>query len=84
MCCVDDKKAMTACECGRDHTDGLRFSGIGGTSGRAIIALLGWYGLGGPEAAEERLARFRSANCAAAPAEQHRHTSPRPPGGNEL
>jgi predicted acylesterase/phospholipase RssA len=49
----------------------LNLSGISGTSGGAISALLAWYGFvtGGPDAAKTRLERFWDANCARAPGE---------------
>ncbi|MDY0964827.1 patatin-like phospholipase family protein [Massilia sp. CFBP9026] len=52
--------------------DVLRLTGISGTSGGAISALLAWYGylLGGPEAAKAGLERFWDANCAIAPGER--------------
>lgn len=55
-----------------DSGDVLNLSGISGTSGGAISALLAWYGflLGGPESARERLERFWAANCATAPGER--------------
>jgi predicted acylesterase/phospholipase RssA len=50
----------------------LNLSGISGTSGGAISALLAWYGFltGGPEAAESRLKGFWDENCARAPGER--------------
>lgn len=55
-----------------DTTDILNLSGISGTSGGAISALLAWYGflLGGPELAKDRLEHFWNANCATAPGER--------------
>ena len=52
--------------------DVLRLTGISGTSGGAISALLAWYGylVGGPEAAKAGLERFWDANCANAPGER--------------
>ncbi|WP_222706904.1 patatin-like phospholipase family protein [Massilia arenae] len=52
--------------------DVLRLTGISGTSGGAISALLAWYGflLGGPQAAKAGLERFWDANCAIAPGER--------------
>lgn len=52
--------------------DVLRLTGISGTSGGAISALLAWYGYlaGGPDAARAGLERFWSANCAQAPGER--------------
>jgi predicted acylesterase/phospholipase RssA len=49
----------------------LNLSGISGTSGGAISALLAWYGFltGGPDAAKSRLERFWDANCAREPGE---------------
>jgi predicted acylesterase/phospholipase RssA len=49
----------------------LNLSGISGTSGGAISALLAWYGFltGGPEAAKSRLKGFWEANCAREPGE---------------
>lgn len=50
----------------------LRLTGISGTSGGAISALLAWYGFltGGPEAAQARLEHFWQANCATMPGER--------------
>jgi predicted acylesterase/phospholipase RssA len=50
----------------------LNLSGISGTSGGAISALLAWYGFltGGPDAAESRLKGFWDENCARAPGER--------------
>ena len=50
----------------------LQLTGISGTSGGAISALLAWYGflLGGPEAAKAGLERFWDANCARTPGER--------------
>lgn len=50
----------------------LVLSGISGTSGGAISALLAWYGflLGDPDAAREKLERFWHANCATTPGER--------------
>ena len=58
-----------AAESGEDI---LRLTGISGTSGGAISALLAWYGflIGGPEAAKAGLERFWDANCARAPGER--------------
>ncbi|WP_306397588.1 hypothetical protein [Telluria beijingensis] len=52
--------------------DVLQLTGISGTSGGAISALLAWYGylLGGAEAARTRLERFWVANCATRPGER--------------
>ncbi|AWL03134.1 patatin-like phospholipase family protein [Massilia oculi] len=52
--------------------DVLRLTGISGTSGGAISALLAWYGYlaGGPDAARAGLERFWDANCARAPGER--------------
>ncbi len=52
--------------------DVLRLTGISGTSGGAISALLAWYGYlaGGPDAARAGLERFWNANCARAPGER--------------
>lgn len=50
----------------------LQLTGISGTSGGAISALLAWYGylIGGPGAARAGLERFWDANCARAPGER--------------
>jgi predicted acylesterase/phospholipase RssA len=52
--------------------DVLRLTGISGTSGGAICALLAWYGylIGGPDAASAGLERFWHANCARTPGER--------------
>lgn len=49
----------------------LNLSGISGTSGGAISALLAWYGFltGGPDAARSGVEMFWDANCARAPGE---------------
>lgn len=58
-----------ALEAGPDEV--LNLSGISGTSGGAISALLAWYGFltAGPEAARSKLEMFWDANCARAPGE---------------
>lgn len=50
----------------------LNLSGISGTSGGAISALLAWYGFltGGADAARSRLETFWDANCARLPGER--------------
>jgi predicted acylesterase/phospholipase RssA len=50
----------------------LHLTGISGTSGGAISALLGWYGFltGGPAAANARLGAFWESNCARQPGER--------------
>jgi predicted acylesterase/phospholipase RssA len=50
----------------------LNLTGISGTSGGAISALLAWFGFltGGPEAARTRLEQFWDANCAHQPGER--------------
>jgi len=55
-----------------EQGDVLRLTGISGTSGGAISALLAWYGYltGGPKAAKAGLERFWDANCAQAPGER--------------
>ena len=55
-----------------DGADILQLTGISGTSGGAISALLAWYGYlaGGPDAARAGLERFWDANCARAPGER--------------
>lgn len=55
-----------------DSAETLQLTGISGTSGGAISALLAWYGflLGGPAAAKAGLVRFWDANCAQAPGER--------------
>lgn len=55
-----------------DSAETLQLTGISGTSGGAISALLAWYGflLGGPAAAKAGLERFWDANCAQAPGER--------------
>jgi predicted acylesterase/phospholipase RssA len=54
---------------GREH---LNLTGISGTSGGAISALLAWYGylISGPDDARARLDAFWDANCARQPGEQ--------------
>lgn len=70
------RNAELASARGRPLADGaadiLQLTGISGTSGGAISALLAWYGylLGGPEAARAGLERFWDANCASAPGER--------------
>lgn len=56
----------------KEPGDILNLSGISGTSGGAISALLAWYGflLGGPDSARARLERFWDANCAIMPGER--------------
>jgi predicted acylesterase/phospholipase RssA len=51
--------------------EAFNLSGISGTSGGAISALLAWYGFltGGPEVAKSRLEKFWDANCAHEPGE---------------
>jgi predicted acylesterase/phospholipase RssA len=51
--------------------EALHLTGISGTSGGAISALLAWYGFltGGANAAQGRLERFWDANCAQQPGE---------------
>ncbi|MDY0975659.1 patatin-like phospholipase family protein [Massilia sp. CFBP9012] len=65
---TSEGRAMLAQEPG----EVLRLTGISGTSGGAISALLAWYGflLGGPQAAKAGLERFWDANCAIAPGER--------------
>jgi predicted acylesterase/phospholipase RssA len=52
--------------------ESLLLTGISGTSGGAISALLAWFGFltGGAQAARERLDGFWAANCAQLPAER--------------
>lgn len=70
------RNAELASPRGRGPTDEaadiLQLTGISGTSGGAISALLAWYGylLGGAEAARAGLERFWDANCASAPGER--------------
>ncbi|MGF6275968.1 putative acylesterase/phospholipase RssA [Massilia sp. UYP11] len=72
-----DARADALADAGADApadgaADILQLTGISGTSGGAISALLAWYGylVGGPEAARAGLARFWDANCASAPGER--------------
>jgi predicted acylesterase/phospholipase RssA len=66
---VKSDESRKALEEGTDEV--LNLSGISGTSGGAISALLAWYGFltGGPEAARSRLEGFWDANCAREPGE---------------
>jgi len=50
----------------------LHLTGISGTSGGAVSALLAWYGFltGGPTAAQSKLEKFWDANCAWQPGER--------------
>lgn len=55
-----------------DQDRSLRLVGLSGTSGGAICALLGWYGQleGGSAAAQRKLERFWTSNCAQRPGEK--------------
>lgn len=55
-----------------DTAEALHLTGISGTSGGAISALLAWYGFltGGPLASQALLERFWDANCARQPGER--------------
>jgi predicted acylesterase/phospholipase RssA len=55
-----------------EHRESLLLTGISGTSGGAISALLAWFGFltGGAQAARDRLDGFWSANCAQRPGER--------------
>jgi predicted acylesterase/phospholipase RssA len=56
----------------KDAAEALQLTGISGTSGGAISALLGWFGFltGGAELAHSLLDGFWSANCAQRPGER--------------
>ena len=55
-----------------DEAPSLRLTGISGTSGGAICALLGWYGKleGGSAVAHRKLEKFWTSNCAQRPGEK--------------
>jgi predicted acylesterase/phospholipase RssA len=55
-----------------DGRERMHLTGISGTSGGAISALLAWYGYltGGPQVAQSRLEQFWDANCAHQPGER--------------
>jgi predicted acylesterase/phospholipase RssA len=57
---------------GQGAAEMLRLTGISGTSGGAISALLGWYGFltGGPDVAKAALEAFWESNCARQPGER--------------
>ncbi len=57
---------------GQGAGEALHLTGISGTSGGAISALLAWYGFltGGPTAAQLLLERFWDANCTQLPGER--------------